>query len=115
MRVPTAILRALVLLLIVRAVCAPLTVRPTKLGHLYRARVVVSVRTCWPPQRFERFSSTSKLLKLFQGKDKSEVEDAGRLLSGRPFSSPLTAVLGPHLLESVRTFVLDRAANSPRC
>lgn len=115
MRVPTVIIRALVLLLVVRAVCAPLTVRPTKSGHLYRARVVVSVRTCWPQQRLERFSSTSKLLKLFQGKDKSDADDTGRLLNDRAFWLSPNTSLASRLPERVRTFTLDRAASSPRC
>lgn len=115
MRLSKFAVRLLVLLLALRVVLAPLTIRPAKSGQIYRARLVVSMRHGWPQQRLERFSSNSKLLKLFQGKHKSQTPDSGRGLTYfRPWLAP-KAHIELCLPEDVRAFCLDRSAASPRC
>jgi hypothetical protein len=53
---------------------------------------------CWPPQRLQRFSSSSKLLQLFTGKNK--LTSAGEcpiltLRPQRPASKPPFSLLVP--------------------
>lgn len=115
MRLSNRLFKSLVLLLILRAVFAPLTVRAAKSGQLYRARVVVSMRHCWPQQRLERFSSTSKVLKLFQGKHKTQTDGDGQRLTYRSLWFSPESHLTPSLAENVRPFCLDRSAACPRC
>jgi hypothetical protein len=80
MRIPVTLARTLVLVLAFRMVGAPLSPRPSKAVPVPHSFYVMRVR-CWPPQRLQRFSSNSKLLRLLQGKDKPMPEGAGRLLS----------------------------------
>ena len=115
MRLPKTLLRSLVILLVLRAVIAPVTVRTIKAGHLQRARVVMCMRVGWPLQRLERFSSSSKLLKLFQGKHKDQSDASGWWLTARaPWACPAIA-LSTHGPADVCRFCLDRSAVSPRC
>lgn len=66
---PVYLKQLLVILLAFRAIVAPWTYRPPSSNPTHRNGLVISVRR-WPPQRLQRFSSTSKLLRLFRGKDK---------------------------------------------
>jgi hypothetical protein len=77
--VPVSLTRVLVILLAFRAVIAPLTYRPASSNPSHRNGIVLSVRW-WPPQRLQRFSGSSKLLRLFRGKKKNEVvpDEEGR-------------------------------------
>jgi hypothetical protein len=68
----------LVALLAFRAIAAPWTYRPANSNPSHRNRLVISVRR-WPAQRLQRFSGTSKLLRLFRGKDKVVPEAELRL------------------------------------
>ena len=58
--------RTLVVLLALRAIAAPVTLRPAT--HSVKESVVIRMR-CWPPQQLQRFSARSKLLQLCPGKN----------------------------------------------
>ena len=70
MRVPVKLTRILIFLLAFRVVAAPVSFHSTKACLPLRSYVVMRTR-CWPPQRLQRFSAASKLLQLFQGRDKT--------------------------------------------
>lgn len=74
--------RALVLVLALRAALAPFTYRPSDPDPLHRSSLVMRTRW-WPPQRLQRFSGSSKLLQLFQGKNRLTADAEGRLVSRR--------------------------------
>jgi hypothetical protein len=76
--VPFSLKLLLVALLAIRAIAAPWTYRPANNNPTHRNRLVISVRR-WPPQRLQRFSGTSKLLRLYRGKDKVVPEAELRL------------------------------------
>jgi hypothetical protein len=59
-------------------VFAPFTYRTTTHHDAVRYSLVLRVRW-WPPQRLQRFSRSSKLLRLFQGKNRTVLDMAGRL------------------------------------
>jgi hypothetical protein len=60
-----------VFLLIVRAVAAPIAMRPRVVDAGSCVRHVLVLRICsWPPQRLQRFSARSKLLELRQGRNR---------------------------------------------
>jgi hypothetical protein len=67
----------LLLLLAFRVVIAPLTYRPAAADPHHRYNLVLRTRW-WPPQRLQRFSRTSKLLQLFQGKSRLASEAEGK-------------------------------------
>ncbi len=114
MRLTLGLVRPLVFLLVVRAIIAPYTVRSLKTGPMYHPRVVMSVRT-WPPQRLERFSATSKVLKLFKGKDK--VDELGSSHSSPSILNlrALQFATSLHANEGGRVSTWDRSVNCPRC
>lgn len=59
--------RSLMILLVLRAIVAPVTLHPS--SSCLRPTVMVRMR-CWPPQRLQRFSGASKLLQLCVGKNR---------------------------------------------
>jgi hypothetical protein len=90
-------MRILVLLLAFRAVIAPMTYRPANSNPTHRNGIVLSVRW-WPPQRLQRFSSSSKLLRLFRGKKEVVPDGEGwlsRVLAHWSAPRPLPDSLGP--------------------
>ena len=103
-RVPVSLTRVLVLLLAFRAVIAPLTYRPANSNPSHRNGIVLSVRW-WPPQRLQRFSGTSKLLRLFRGKNEVVPDGEVRLqrVVARWFSPRLhPALIAPCLSSPLR-------------
>ncbi len=74
--------RTLVLVLCLRAILAPFTYRPARTEPFARYSLVMRARW-WPPQRLQRYSASSKLLRLYQGKNR-DVSVSGRC--GRPSS-----------------------------
>jgi hypothetical protein len=83
MRVYALVTRAIVALLVVRALAAPISFRPQAGCHFRRC--VFVARVCnWPPQRLERFSHSSKLLQLFRGKNRAVPDVAGLPRETRP-------------------------------
>jgi hypothetical protein len=102
--VPISLTRLLVLLLAFRAVIAPLTYRPANSNPSHRNGIVLSVRQ-WPPQRLQRFSGTSKLLRLFRGKNEvvPDVEVRLQKVVSRWFSPRLLpCLIAPCLSSSLR-------------
>jgi hypothetical protein len=99
--VPVSLTRVLVLLLAFRAVLAPLTYRPANANPTHRNGIVLSVRW-WPPQRLQRFSGTSKLLRLFRGKNEVVPDEEVRLqtIVARWFSARLRPVVIASCLSS---------------
>ena len=78
---PVQLTRILVFLLAFRAIVAPYTYRPTMPGQqLPRQTLRMRVRW-WPPQRLQRFSRASKMLRLFEGKNRSVTGVDGRTQS----------------------------------
>jgi hypothetical protein len=75
---PVSFTRVLVLLLAFRAVVAPFTYRPSASDRSHRHTLTMGIRW-WPPQRLQRFSGSSKLLQLFQGKNRVASDEDGRL------------------------------------
>lgn len=62
--------RTIVAPLIVRTIAAPIALRPAADGP--SPDYAPTVRVCsWPAQRLQRFSARSKLLRLFQGKNRA--------------------------------------------
>jgi hypothetical protein len=105
--VPVTLTRVLVLLLAFRAVIAPLTYRPANSNPSHRNGIVMSVRW-WPPQRLQRFSGSSKLLRLFRGRNEVAPDAEVRLqrvvarwFSPRPHPALLVASISSSL-RSVR-------------
>jgi hypothetical protein len=91
MRIPVLILRALLLLLVARFIAAPVTLRPTAPDSHQHSFLIFRICS-WPPQRLQRFSSSSKLLQLLQGKNKVGPESVTRwswLQSSSPPPEPL--------------------------
>ena len=97
LRVPVLLTRILVLLLAVRAIAAPVALCPSFVppsGHRF---FVIHMR-CWPPQRLQRFSSSSKLLQLCTGKNRVTSSCGCCLLTlwpQRPASKPPFSLLVP--------------------
>lgn len=58
--------QTLVILLALRVIAAPITLRPATPS--VKQSVVIRMR-CWPPQQLQRFSARSKLLQLCLGKN----------------------------------------------
>ena len=83
---------------------APLTYRPANSNPSHRNGIVLSVRW-WPPQRLQRFSGSSKLLRLFRGKNEVVPNEEVRLqkivaslVCGSPspgLDSPMSLVSAP--------------------
>jgi hypothetical protein len=111
MRLPVALVRILILLLILRVVAAPLTIRPGKSGH---NSTVVRRVSSWPLQRLQRFSSTSHLLELFEGRNKAGREGEGRRLSVRSLW-PDTRTPLPSDLDHPRGSPAPRSDDRLRC
>jgi hypothetical protein len=84
--------RVLVLLLAFRAVIAPLSYRPPGAHQAHRYHALVMSIRWWPPQRLQRFSSNSKLLRLFRGK--TEVVPDGESRRQRPVCWSSTSRFG---------------------
>ena len=113
-RVPVSLTRVLVLLLAFRAVIAPLTYRPANSNPSHRNGIVISVRW-WPHQRLQRFSGSSKLLRLFRGKNEVLPDEEVRLqkVVARWFSPRLyPALIAPCLASPLRAV---RLTNFLRC
>jgi hypothetical protein len=81
--------RVLVLLLAFRAVLAPLSYRPSSASESHRHNSLVMSIRWWPPQRLQRFSSNSKLLRLFRGKTEVVPDGESRLQHRARWSSIL--------------------------
>jgi hypothetical protein len=98
MHIYNLVTRAIVVLLVARAVAAPVSLRRRDDGPPTRSVLVVRRAYGWPQQRFERISHASKLLKSFPGRDRPATEHGGLLRGHRaiPISSPaLTSSLAP--------------------
>jgi len=103
-RVPVSLTRVLVLLLAFRAVIAPLTYRPANSNPSHRNGIVLSVRW-WPAQRLQRFSGSSKLLRLFRGRNEVVPDEEVRLqkIVARWFAARLhPALIAPCLSSPLR-------------
>jgi hypothetical protein len=107
LRVPVSLTRVLVLLLAFRAVIAPLTYRPAQSNPSHRNGIVISVRW-WPPQRLQRFSGSSKLLRLFRGKNEVVPDEEVGLeqIIARWFAARLLPVVASPLSSSFRAMRL---------
>jgi hypothetical protein len=97
--VPVLLTRILVLLLAVRAIAAPVALRPS-FGAASEHRFFVIHMRCWPPQQLQRFSSSSKLLQLCTGKNKVTSAGGCSLLTlwpQRPASKTPLSLLVPEV------------------
>jgi hypothetical protein len=61
--------KSLLILLVLRAIAAPVTL-PTSTPSNSRHPLFVVRMCCWPFQRLQRFSASSKLLQLYSGKNR---------------------------------------------
>ncbi len=74
---PGLMTRAVMMLLIVRAIAAPVALRPKTAGYAYVHGL--ALRVCaWPQQRLQRFSASSKLLQLRQGRNRVVADHSDR-------------------------------------
>jgi hypothetical protein len=111
--VPALLTRTVVLFLALRAIAAPIALPTSSPSSFHHRGFVVRMR-CWPPQRFQRFSSTSKLLQLCSGKNKVTSVDHGRFLTlghVRSTYRPLSLLVP----ETFRDVATDRLADCLRC
>ena len=114
MRLAVFLTRTLVFLLALRAIAAPVAVRPSQISPGHRSWLEVRAR-CWPPQRLARFSSSSKLLQLMKGKDKVASLPSGRFVAFGVFVTPLRFALSSPALGNLRSLSADRASDRLRC
>jgi hypothetical protein len=112
--VPVLLTRTLVLLLALRAVAAPVVLCPSAPPSSHQRFFEIRMR-CWPPQRLQRFSSSSKLLQLYTGKNRVTSGETGRFLKRcllRFTPQPPLPVLVPEASPDVAT---ERLAVCLRC
>src|SRR5262249_54274010 len=115
MRLPVRLTRLLVIMLALRAAASPVVVAKHSLHHSHIFTLTLRARS-WPPQRFQRFSSSSKLLQLYRGRGKpTSQSDAGLLVSRAPVPPPSEEHINACNTESSRSEAIDRSALRPRC
>ena len=111
---PTLLKRTLVILLALRAIAAPVVLRPSTPTPSQGQCFVIRMRS-WPHQRLQRFSATSKLLQLRVGKNRATFVEGCRLLTFcplRPASCPHVAAPVPGTPENS---AMNRLAVCLRC
>jgi hypothetical protein len=115
MRLPVVALRsAIILLLMARVVAAPLALPPA-VDYSHPSHGFVFRVCSWPPQRLQRFSSSSKLLRLLQGKNKAGSAEGLCLLPPRiPGPSP-QSLLFPYGAGSPPGGSANRSTDRLRC
>lgn len=79
-------------LLALRAVAAPVVSQPAPFTLSHHRFLVVRMR-CWPYQQLQRFSSSSKLLQLYSGKNRVSSEGVHGLLAYSPLHPASQTVL----------------------
>ena len=102
--------RTLVILLALRAVAAPVALCPSNSPSSSQHRFYVVRMRCWPPQRLQRFSASSKLLQLCIGKNRLGFSEGRRYLTLRspvPASHPRPAAPAPNAFRDSATIRLS--------
>lgn len=117
MHVFTFVTRVIVTLLVARAIAAPLAaLRLNTDDATFHSILVVRRVYAWPQQRLERFSPSSKLLELFQGKNKPVSEDAGLLWESRPLRTTfLSSIIASHASGASGDRAASRSTERLRC
>lgn len=111
---PALLTRTLVILLVLRAVAAPVALHPSTASPSPHQSFVIRMR-CWPFQRLQRFSASSGLLQGCSGKNRLLSGEGSRLLNfwpPRPAPDPYLAVPIPRAPGDVAT---NRLAVCLRC
>jgi hypothetical protein len=112
--VPSILKWTLVILLVLRAVAAPVGLRPANSHSSHHRSYVIRMR-CWPPQRLQRFSATSKLLRLCVGKNKVASRETHRFLTRRPPVSASHSRLASPNPNAFRVWATNRLTVCLRC
>ena len=114
MHVRVLVTRAIVALLVARALAAPISIRP-QAGLPFRHCVLVA-RVCnWPPQRLERFSHSSKLLQLFQGKNGAACDVTGLPRETRPLPTSDPSITPSLAAEALGARAMSHSTDHLRC
>lgn len=112
--VPAILRRTLVVLLALRAVAAPVVSRPAPSTLSHHQFLVVRMR-CWPYQQLGRFSSSSKLLRLYSGKNRVPSSDEQGLLEHPPLHPASQTILTPLVSRALASLTTARLSVCRRC
>lgn len=115
MYVYALVTRAIVVLLVARAVAAPVSLRPSHDGPPTRSVLVVRRAYGWPQQRLERFSHSSKLLKLFRGKNRPVTVDVVLVRDSRATPIPLSSTTPSTAPRSLGARAASQMTDHLRC
>jgi hypothetical protein len=95
-------------------VAAPVAVRTVKARASHQSSLVIR-RSAWPAQRLQRFSSSSKLLQLREGKNKFTTGDHARFMGLLSPLSPALVTASTRFASPCRDLPPDRLAFCLRC
>ena len=111
---PALLKRNLLILLALRAIAAPVALPPSTPSISQHQFFVVRMR-CWPFQRLQRFSASSKLLQLYSGKNRVPSGEEAWLLMCWPLRPASLAHLAAPISRASTDLATDRLAVCLRC